>query len=285
MRCPVPVPISRIIAVIHQIAKELESAKRLATTAKRPGQIFPGFNLEQGYAVGSLLDAHLRNQGCRPAGRKIGFTNPATWDEFGMTTPIWAYIYEQTVRFSSSVETETTVSTADLVQPRIETELVLQVNHRIGEAGPDPQELIRAVEWIAIGFEIVQCHYRGWKFSVAEAVADFCLHSELVVGPKVRLDSFQPNNLVNEMETFQVELQKNSQSEARGSGQMVLGSPLRALGFLLEVLSSQPQASPLQPGEIVTTGTMTPILPIEAGESWSAGVSGLDLGGLSITVV
>ena len=270
--------------MIHEIADQLEAAKRLATIAKRPSQIFPEFNLEQGYAVGSLLDVRLREESYRPAGRKIGFTNPATWDKFGITTPIWAYIYDQTVRFSNAEPEEMAVPISDLVQPRIETELVLQVDNRIGKAGNDPLELIQAVEWIAIGFEIVQCHYPDWKFSVAEAVADFCLHSELVVGPKVKLDH-QSDKLVSQLETFQVELQKDSRTVARGSGHMVLGSPLRALGFLIEVLGSQPLETPLQPGEIVTTGTMTPILPIEAGESWTARVSGLELDGLSMGVV
>ncbi len=271
--------------MIKRIADGLEAARKQITTTDRPSLRFPEFSLKQGYAVGSLLDSHLRNEGYRPVGRKIGFTNPATWKEFGLETPIWAYIYEQTVRFAASEREETKVSVPDLVQPRIETELVLQVNDRIGLVGTDPLELIQAVEWIAIGFEIVQCHYPAWEFSVAEAVADFCLHGELVVGPRLTLQRHQRGDVVGQLETFQVELKRNARSEARGSGRMVLGSPLRALGFLIEVLGSQPEAVPLEPGEIITTGTMTPILPIEAGEVWSVEVANLELQGLSIAVV
>jgi 2-keto-4-pentenoate hydratase len=41
---------------------------------------------------------------------------------------------------------------------------------------------------------------------------------------------------------------------------------------------------PIQAGEIVTTGTLTPALPIRTGETWTTNLSGIDLPGLTLHV-
>jgi 2-oxo-3-hexenedioate decarboxylase len=62
----------------------------------------------------------------------------------------------------------------------------------------------------------------------------------------------------------------------------VLDSPLLAFAHLQSLLEGLPQFEPVQPGEIVSTGTLTAALPIQAGETWSTEFSGLDVGGLRI---
>ena len=69
----------------------------------------------------------------------------------------------------------------------------------------------------------------------------------------------------------------------RGVGANVLGSPLVALGFLVDVLKKQPEAQPLVAGEIVTTGVLTDAHPVAAGESWHTELTGLPLKGLRVS--
>ena len=71
---------------------------------------------------------------------------------------------------------------------------------------------------------------------------------------------------------------------ATGVGSNALGSPIKALGFLIEVLESQSWADPLQAGEIITTGTLTSLPYISSGETWTVNVSGIDLPSLSIVL-
>jgi 2-oxo-3-hexenedioate decarboxylase len=68
----------------------------------------------------------------------------------------------------------------------------------------------------------------------------------------------------------------------RGAGENVLGSPLLALGHLVELLAKQPDAPPLCAGEIVTTGTLTDAHPVAAGEAWSTEIRGLPLPGMNV---
>ena len=60
----------------------------------------------------------------------------------------------------------------------------------------------------------------------------------------------------------------------------MLGSPLLALAFLVEVLDKQ--GDRLEPGEIVTTGTLTDAHPVAAGETWSTDLHGFALRNLEI---
>jgi 2-oxo-3-hexenedioate decarboxylase len=60
----------------------------------------------------------------------------------------------------------------------------------------------------------------------------------------------------------------------------VLDTPLLVVAHLLNILKSQQLFEPLQAGELVTTGTLTPALPIHAGETWTTELSGIELPGL-----
>jgi 2-oxo-3-hexenedioate decarboxylase len=79
-----------------------------------------------------------------------------------------------------------------------------------------------------------------------------------------------------------VTLRKNGAVVDRGVGANVLGSPLLALAYLVQVLSGQPAAQPLAAGELISTGTLTNAHPVSPGELWSTELSGLPLPGLTI---
>jgi 2-oxo-3-hexenedioate decarboxylase len=59
---------------------------------------------------------------------------------------------------------------------------------------------------------------------------------------------------------------------------------LLAFVHLARVLAEQPGARPVEAGEIVTTGTLTPALPIVPGESWSTEIEGIDLPATSVVL-
>jgi len=75
-------------------------------------------------------------------------------------------------------------------------------------------------------------------------------------------------------------LRKGAEVKDQGIGANVLGSPLLALAFLIEVLDQQGEK--LQPGEIVTTGTLTDAHPVAPGEAWSTDLHGFALRNLEV---
>ena len=130
--------------------------------------------------------------------------------------------------------------------------------------------MLGAVEWITAGFEIVQSHFPGWKFTAADCTAAFGLHACLIVGSTVPLDDPTRDRLVTDLATFEVALHQGSEVVDRGRGSNVLDSPALALQHLAQVLASQRESPPLAAGEIVTTGTLTDAWPVVPGPSWSS---------------
>jgi 2-oxo-3-hexenedioate decarboxylase len=131
------------------------------------------------------------------------------------------------------------------------------------------------------GFEIVQCHFPDWKFAVADTIADGGLHGRYVFGHGRPIGRDEPvSELVERLSKFRVRLIKNGGVAAKGGGDLVLGSPLNALAYLVKTLASLSDHPPLQPGEFVTTGTLTTALPTAPGDTWFCRFDGIDLVGL-----
>lgn len=266
-----------------ELATRLLDARRYGRTVERPSSYLNSFDLDAGYDVYAAVDKGLRESGWAPAGRKLGFTNKATWDEFELATPIWAYVYDRTLSLAGASEFEAKVS--DLVAPRIEPEVVVRVNDRITNVGDDPDDIADAVEWVAIGFEIVDCHFAGWQFTAAEIVADFGAHAHLIVGVPTLLDERLRAGLSDQLANLGVTLRCDSATVDTGVGRNALGGPMNALGFLMSALKTHSWVDKVQPGEVITTGTLTGLPHISPGEQWTVEVSGFQLKPLSIKLV
>ena len=57
------------------------------------------------------------------------------------------------------------------------------------------------------------------------------------------------------------------------------------VGYAFEGRQSDPLGRPLQPGDIITTGTVTRAFPVAPGERWSTQMTGLPLPGLELAIV
>jgi 2-keto-4-pentenoate hydratase len=168
-----------------------------------------------------------------------------------------------------------------LVQPRIEPEICFKLKAPLPPSA-NPEELLRAVDWIGHGFEVVQCHFPDWKFAIADTIADGGLHARYIVGPRLPVETGSEAALARRLATFTITLFKDGEAMADGGGAEVLGSPLHALAHLAELLASMPDHQPLEAGELITTGTLTDALPISPGEIWSTQIDGLDLAGFKL---
>ena len=259
------------------LARELIELHDSARQVPQFSQRYPGLTPESGYAASRQLHAHRLAQGWKPAGRKIGFTNRTLWPRYGVYEPMWGTVYDRTLIWAEGGAAS--VSLTGLVQPRIEPEICFRMKSR-PPVTKDPQALLDCIEWIAHSVEIVQCHHPEWTVTIADCAADNGLHGRLIVGTPLQIGEI--SGLASLLPLLEVTLKKENEAKDHGVGANVLGSPLSALGFLLEVLEKQEQSPPLVAGEIVTTGTLTDAHPVKAGERWSTVIEGISLPGLSL---
>jgi len=263
---------------LDSLADELldlhETGRLVAPFSER----YSGLTADSGYRAAARLHASRLGRGWKPLGRKIGFTNRTIWPRYGVYEPMWGTVYDQTVVFAHS--NRATVPLAGLTQPRIEPEICF----RLKAAPPvthDAEALLGAIEWVAHSIEIVQCHHPDWKLKIADCTADNGLHGRLVVGAPIPVRELP--GLATELLALEVELRKGETVADRGTGANVLGSPLEALAFLVEILSRQPDAPPLGAGELVSTGTLTDAHPVARGQTWRTAFKGLPLKGLEVS--
>jgi 2-keto-4-pentenoate hydratase len=173
------------------------------------------------------------------------------------------------------------LSLSGILQPLIEPEICFKLKAPLLPSG-DPVDLLRAVDWIGHGFEVVQCHFPEWQFAIQDTIADGGLHGRYAVGPRLPIVNGSERELAGHLATFTISLSKDGEAMATGGGANVLGSPLHALAHLAELLASLPDHPPLEAGELITTGTLTDALPISSGETWSTQIEGLDLAGFKL---
>ena len=263
---------------LRALAAETQSAQDRRRALVPFTARFPGFDMAAAYEVAHHLHRARIAEGASPVGRKIGFSNPAIWDEYGVREPIWGSVYDRTVLRLRG--TEASCALGRFAEPKIEPEIVLGL--RVApRPGAPLAELADAVAWVAHGIEIVQSHFPGWKFQAPDTVADAALHGTLLVGPPQPLASLAADAL-RALESFHLDLLCGGGRVDTGRGANVLGSPLAALAHLVSVLARQPDYAPLAPGEIVTTGTVTAAHPVRPGETWRTALRGITLPGLVV---
>jgi 2-oxo-3-hexenedioate decarboxylase len=271
------------------LADEIEDAyARRQPMAEPPSARAAGLTLDQAYAVEADLARRRQAAGHAAAGRKVGFANKALWRVMGLSTVVWASMYDDTVHHAAT--NDAAVSTGRMFSPKIEPEIVMKLKAPPG-AGVAALESVErgaleAVEWIALGFEVIDCPFPDWKFQPADFVAAYGFHAALVVGTPIRLDinGGMIPSLTEALSRFTVRLLRNGELAEEGSGRNVLRSPALCLAELASAVASRPGAAPLAAGEVISTGTLTTSRFIAAAETWTAEVEGLDLPPLSVQV-
>jgi 2-oxo-3-hexenedioate decarboxylase len=265
-----------VAAIASRLIRAYDTATQIAPITDGD----PTFDVAAAYDVLREIEQRRRIvQGWQPVGRKIGFTNTTIWSRYGVYQPMWAHVWTHSVHRAH--DTRATLDLRPFVQPRIEPEVVFGLRTGV-PVGGDTGALMRCVDWIAPGFEIVQSHFPGWKFTAADCTAAFGLHGALVVGTPVPVTERNRNALALALPTFTLTLRKHRAIVDRGVGENVLGGPALALGHLARVLATQPQFPPLAEGELVTTGTITDAWPVAAGETWTSDYGTLGLPGLTL---
>jgi len=265
---------------VERIARELLDTLDRAGSIQSIAERYPGFGWDEAYRVGAALLERRRARGERAIGRKIGFTNRNIWAEYGATAPIWGTVYDRTVVYA--VDGRAEVSLRGAVRPRLEPEIAFKLARSLPPGHSDAATILQHVEWVAASFELVDCHFPDWKFQAAEAVADFSLHWRLVLGTPLAVSGTDLQALGTQLHDCELSLRQNESMVARGTGANALGHPATALAHLADVLARQPEAGPLEAGEVITTGTLTPAMPVRAGETWRSTYEGISLAGLTV---
>jgi 2-keto-4-pentenoate hydratase len=265
---------------VETLAHELLSAYETGQMISILPSSRPGFDLNAAYAVETTLKQLRESGGHRVVGRKVGYANKAMWRILKLETLVWAHMYDDTVQHIDS-----NAATLTLAHPRslkIEPEIVFGLKQPIVSGGLDATVALECTDWLALGFEIIDCPFAGWQFQPSDFVASFGLHAALVVGEKTHLRPELIAKLVEELPRFTVQMFKNGEFVEEGSGKNSLRSPALCLAELGGAITRRFPDQRLSAGEIISSGTLTAGHATERGDRWTAEVKGLALPPLTL---
>lgn len=216
---------------------------------------------------------HLDAVGGTVAGIKLGGTTEATLTKLNLDSPFRGPIFSASTHQSPAV-----LRRADFIVCIIEAEIGVRIGRDLGGGVKEPTraDLLVAIDGIFPAIEIADSRLENWtQVSAAAIISDLGYAGAWVRGKK--LTQWRDLDLVN----LPVSLRKNNDVVREGSGAVVLGDPLHALGLLVADLRSQGRL--LRAGTLVSTGSCITPFPTPDGGRFVADFG--PLGSVSMELV
>jgi 2-keto-4-pentenoate hydratase len=267
----------------ESLARELLSAYQTGQMVSVAPSARAGFNLNRAYEIEATLKQFREAEGHKAVGRKVGYANKAMWRMLKLETLVWAHMYDDTVHYSDGNSTALTLAHSRSL--KMEPEIVFGLKQPITAESSDAATALASADWLAIGFEIIDCPFPDWKFQPSDFVASFGLHAALVSGERMQVRPDLIASLVNQLAQFNVRVSKHGEFVEEGYGRNSLKSPALCLAELGAAISRRFPSQPLSAGEIVSSGTLTAGHSADKGDVWTVAVEGLPLPPLTLTLL
>lgn len=219
-------------------------------------------DVDGAYAVQAINTRFWEAAGRRIVGRKVGLTAKAVQQQLGVDQPDFGVLFADMEVADGGV-----IPAGRLIQPKAEAEVALILGSDL--AGPEitRADVEAAVAEVAAAIEIVDSRIADWKITFADTVADNGSSAMFALSktrkPLAGLDLW----------TCGMALEVNGAVVSLGAGCACLGHPLNAAAWLAQTLAAR--GEPLRAGDIILTGALGPMVPIQPGDSVRATIGGL----------
>lgn len=204
-----------------------------------------------------LLDAHFG----KAAGYKAGLTNPAVQARFNAKAPVWGVLYERML-----LKEGMAVEAAFGARPLYEADLLVRVASSDINSATSPAEVMAAIDQVIPFVELPDLVVQAPPRLNGAAVAAINVGARLgVLGtpiavPPTRGERYALQDALRDMITI---VKADGTEVDRGKGSDVLEHPLNAVVWLVADLAKQGRA--LKPGELVSLGSFSRLLPPKPG--------------------
>lgn len=246
-----------------------EALAEALRTAESTGQPCPPLRLRaegagaaEAYAIQEINTARAIGAGRRLAGRKIGLTARAVQIQLGVDQPDYGAIFADMILGDAEP-----IAAGRVLQPKVEVEVALVLEHDLAMAQPTVTDVIRATAYALPAIEVVGSRIAGWDIRLFDTIADNASSGLVVLGgPPRKLEGL-------DLRLCGMTLERRGEPVSTGAGAACLGSPLVAAAWLARKMVEV--GSPLRAGDLVMTGALGPMVAVEPGDVVEGRISGL----------
>ncbi|MBH1965423.1 MAG: 2-oxopent-4-enoate hydratase [Comamonadaceae bacterium] len=222
----------------------------------------PDITIEDAYQIQLRMIQRRIERGETVVGKKIGVTSQVVMQMLGVNQPDFGQMLSGMV-FNEGEP----IQVGGLIAPKAEAEVAFLLKRDLTGPGVTAADVLRATECVMPCFEIVDSRIKDWKIKIQDTVADNASCGVLTLGGQRR----SPRDL--DLALAGMVLEKNGELVSTSTGASVQGSPVNAVAWLANTLGRL--GIGLKAGEIILSGSQSPLVPVKAGDSLYCSVGGL----------
>lgn len=249
--------------LIQQCGDELYTAMLERTPVRPLTERFSDITIEDAYNISLRMLERRIESGEKIIGKKIGLTSKAVQNMLGVGQPDFGYLTDK-MAFSQGEE----MPISDrLMQPKAEGEIAFILKKDLMGPGVTAADVLAATDCVLPCFEVVDSRVENWQIKIQDTVADNASCGLFVLGDR----AVDPRKV--DLATCGMVVEKNGSIISTGAGAAALGSPVNCVTWLANTLGEF--GIPLKAGEVILSGSLVPLEPVQAGDFMSVNIGGI----------
>src|ERR1700761_3003316 len=246
---------------IDRIARACHQAEKTRQRFRPPSVQYPGFTIEDAYAVQRRWVEIKQAEGNHIKGHKIGLTSRAMQRQANITEPDYGALLADMF-----YETGAELPMSRFIQPRLECEIGFVIGKRLKGPNCTIFDVLSATDYVVPTAEIVDGRAHrvdpdtDRPRNVLDSIADNAGNAALIVGGR----PMRPMDL--DLRWVAALCHRNNIIEESGVAAAVLNHPANGVAWLANKLA--PVGIALEPGQFVLSGSFTGVVEARAGDQF-----------------
>ena len=240
--------------------------------AKKPAANIEGLSDADGACTRAKVNSLLVQRFGKVVGYKAGLTNPAVQKRFNTDKPVWGKLYEGMVLANGAA-----VEAAFGARPLFEADMLVRVKSAQINQAKTPLQVLESIDQVIPFIELPDLLVQAPPKLNGAGVSAINVGARLgVAGAPLTVPAYRAERyaFLQALADMQVSLTDGAGTRlGGGKGSDILEHPLNAVVWLAQALAQEGLA--MQPGDLISLGSFSPLLPPKAGLSVTATFEGL----------